>query len=328
LPKTTTRSAQGANPATSGTLSSASTAKTAPASRARVGPNVAKVARKPSAGHAANAAAASPEASAWYQNPIAWVIAALAVVVLVLLGLRRRRNAPPPKEEGPSLADQFGDSPLPEGAGEERGYEDSLRAQIGQDPHNLDLHLELCRLYYAHNDVAAFEVAAEAMHAEIDNPRGPEWREVVAMGAEMAPDSPLFREARADAVAGISAGDAAAPAGAAVPDTSGDVVGDPERVAADKWLSYYQQPENLRSQATVAESGSPSLHPGTAAEPESRPASEHDYGDDAVDTKLDLARAYLDMGDPIGARAMLEEVIEEGTRAQQDEAQRLLAEMG
>jgi pilus assembly protein FimV len=47
---------------------------------------------------------------------------------------------------------------------------------------------------------------------------------------------------------------------------------------------------------------------------------------DPIDTKLDLARAYLDMGDPVGARAMLEEVIEEGTQVQKDEAKRLLAE--
>ncbi|HEY8229296.1 MAG TPA: FimV/HubP family polar landmark protein [Rhodanobacteraceae bacterium] len=49
------------------------------------------------------------------------------------------------------------------------------------------------------------------------------------------------------------------------------------------------------------------------------------YSDDPVDTKLDLARAYLDMGDPVGARAMLEEVLEEGTQTQKDEAKRLLA---
>jgi len=48
------------------------------------------------------------------------------------------------------------------------------------------------------------------------------------------------------------------------------------------------------------------------------------FSDDPVDTKLDLARAYLDMGDPEGARAMLEEVINEGSQTQKDEAKRLL----
>jgi len=43
-----------------------------------------------------------------------------------------------------------------------------------------------------------------------------------------------------------------------------------------------------------------------------------------VGTKLDLARAYMDMGDPDGARSILEEVLQEGNPAQKQEANRLL----
>jgi pilus assembly protein FimV len=43
-----------------------------------------------------------------------------------------------------------------------------------------------------------------------------------------------------------------------------------------------------------------------------------------VGTKLDLARAYMDMGDPDGARSILEEVLAEGNPHQKQEAQRLL----
>ena len=54
-----------------------------------------------------------------------------------------------------------------------------------------------------------------------------------------------------------------------------------------------------------------------------------DDGDDPmsmseVGTKLDLARAYMDMGDPEGARSILEEVMQEGSSGQRAEAQRLL----
>lgn len=49
-----------------------------------------------------------------------------------------------------------------------------------------------------------------------------------------------------------------------------------------------------------------------------------EFSDDPIDTKLDLARAYLDMGDADGARAMLEEVLAEGTQMQRDTARRLL----
>ncbi len=43
-----------------------------------------------------------------------------------------------------------------------------------------------------------------------------------------------------------------------------------------------------------------------------------------VGTKLDLARAYMDMGDPDGARSILEEVMQEGNPNQKQEANRLL----
>jgi len=43
-----------------------------------------------------------------------------------------------------------------------------------------------------------------------------------------------------------------------------------------------------------------------------------------VGAKLDLARAYVDMGDPEGARSILQEVLEEGDDGQRQEANRLL----
>ncbi len=48
---------------------------------------------------------------------------------------------------------------------------------------------------------------------------------------------------------------------------------------------------------------------------------------DEVSTKLDLARAFIDMGDAEGARSSLEEVLEEGNDEQKAEAQELLNQM-
>ena len=47
-------------------------------------------------------------------------------------------------------------------------------------------------------------------------------------------------------------------------------------------------------------------------------------GGDEVGTKLDLAKAYIDMGDPDGARSILDEVMTEGSDSQKQEAQSLL----
>ncbi|WP_171091087.1 FimV family protein [Usitatibacter rugosus] len=47
-------------------------------------------------------------------------------------------------------------------------------------------------------------------------------------------------------------------------------------------------------------------------------------GDDAVGTKLELAKAYLEIGDKDGAREILQEVVKEGSGGQRDEAQKLI----
>ncbi|MDF3196462.1 FimV/HubP family polar landmark protein [Pseudomonas sp. 1928-m] len=50
-------------------------------------------------------------------------------------------------------------------------------------------------------------------------------------------------------------------------------------------------------------------------------------GTDETATKLDLARAYIDMGDTEGARDILDEVITEGNEGQQNEARELIAKL-
>jgi pilus assembly protein FimV len=49
---------------------------------------------------------------------------------------------------------------------------------------------------------------------------------------------------------------------------------------------------------------------------------------DEVGTKLDLAKAYIDMGDSEGARSILDEVMEEGDDSQKQEAQVLMRQIG
>jgi len=49
---------------------------------------------------------------------------------------------------------------------------------------------------------------------------------------------------------------------------------------------------------------------------------------DEIGSKLDLAKAYVDMGDSDGARSILDEVMEEGDATQKQQAQQLLQQMG
>jgi pilus assembly protein FimV len=50
-------------------------------------------------------------------------------------------------------------------------------------------------------------------------------------------------------------------------------------------------------------------------------------GWDETATKLDLAKAYIDMGDSEGARSILDEVIAEGNESQKQQAQSLVAQI-
>ncbi|MDX2457637.1 MAG: FimV/HubP family polar landmark protein, partial [Gammaproteobacteria bacterium] len=49
---------------------------------------------------------------------------------------------------------------------------------------------------------------------------------------------------------------------------------------------------------------------------------------DEVTTKLDLAHAYMDMGDPDGARSILDEVMGEGNDEQKREAEGIISKLG
>jgi pilus assembly protein FimV len=88
--------------------------------------------------------------------------------------------------------------------------------------------------------------------------------------------------------------------------------------------------EQLRDDATV-EQPRPSVS-GKTAEVPTMSLGPEDMSDDLHDartmtevgTKLDLARAYVDMGDPAGARSILEEVLDEGDDGQRQQAQQLL----
>ncbi|MCK5325742.1 MAG: hypothetical protein KAJ57_07030, partial [Woeseiaceae bacterium] len=86
-----------------------------------------------------------------------------------------------------------------------------------------------------------------------------------------------------------------------------------------------------RDDATV-EHVRPNIETDDTAEVPTMTISPEDMSDDLheartmteVGTKLDLARAYVDMGDPGGARSILQEVLDEGDESQRQQAQQLL----
>ncbi|MCB1587357.1 MAG: hypothetical protein KDI56_00485, partial [Xanthomonadales bacterium] len=57
------------------------------------------------------------------------------------------------------------------------------------------------------------------------------------------------------------------------------------------------------------------------------PAADDTPGDPEVDTKLELARAYEEMGDKDGAKELLDEVLAEGNNQQQEQARLVMSRL-
>lgn len=342
--------AAGAAAATTSAAAPATAATALPASE----PHKAPASTKPA--HAKPAAPVAPPEEPWYMQTWAWAAGLGAVVLLLLFAVRGRRRPKPsnPAPSNSSLADRFGRvDPIPEGSTDPD--QDELLDQLAEHPDDVGLHLELVSLYYSRRDVEHFEAAAEAMHVHVADPQQAEWQDVVSMGQDLAPGHPLFNdgthvEAEQDERDALNEFDLDRYAS-----TGSDELPPMPPLPPRQKVSEYHFDFNLTPQAQgaakpepedVLESAAPieplaSLEDPVAAEADEphtswnfdEPEGEdnaggvHDLGqfsDDPIDTKLDLARAYLDMGDGDGARAMLEEVLSEGSQMQKDVAKRLL----
>jgi pilus assembly protein FimV len=294
----------------------------------------------------------------WYMQTWAWGAGAGAVVLLLLwamFGRRRKPVAAAASKSGSSLADRFGSASAADAQdilGDDVDQEELLD-QLAEHPDDIDLHLELVTLYYSRRDVEHFEAAAEAMHAHITDPQQDEWQDVLHMGEDLVPGHPLFDHhaelpASEDANASgefdiddyVDENDTPAVAPSMPPLPSSG----PKKVSEYNFNFDLTRPGAESAEHPAAASDHAAVPPPLANEPppaepvsswnfdeadDAHPADDqgHDLGefnDDPVDTKLDLARAYIDMGDAEGARAMLGEVTKEGSQTQRDIAKRLL----
>ena len=337
-------------PAGTGTAAAAAVAST-PA---------AKPEAKPAAPKPAPVPPPAPAEDPWYMQTWALAAAAGAVVLLLLAALLGRRKKAPAasKAAASSLADRFGAEPA---VGSADPDQDELLDQLAEHPDDVGLHLELVSLYYSRRDVDHFEAAAEAMHAHIASPDQPEWLDVVAMGEDLAPGHPLFAKPGAplppqdedehEALHQFDLDRYAGDAHDEIPPIPAAPVPPKNPKVSEYHFDFDLTPRPLSSTSTVPPTEPEHAHAGhepastwqfadledeIPAAPAPAPAAHEDdfapaadthldgFSDDPVDTKLDLARAYLDMGDPDGARAMLEEVLHEGTQMQKDVAQKLL----
>jgi pilus assembly protein FimV len=351
-----------ASTAPSAPVSSATTVTTPLADSAAVKP-VEPV--KPAVTKPVAPAPAPVEEQPWYMQTWAWAAGAGAIVLLILLAMlgRRRKPAAAAAKSSTSLADRFGSVP---GAADQDLLGDDvdqeeLLDQLAEHPDDIGLHLELVSLYYSRRDVEHFEAAAEAMHAHIVDPQQDEWQDVLAMGEDLVPGHPLFAQAgqaEADEFASHEDNDGQDREAlhtfdldsyaSDAEETQSPAAGSARPKVSEYHFDFNLTPPPLPQAAasdpadddrTILRDVEPAAEPATSSwnfeepvnetgVPAAQPHESGQFSDDPIDTKLDLARAYMDMGDADGARAMLEEVMNEGSQMQRDAAQRLIDSLG
>jgi pilus assembly protein FimV len=300
----------------------------------------------------------APAATPWYTQTMSRAgFAVLLVGLLSLLLLRRKPKVSAtlgaPRKRGSdasslaasidalraspeAVAAQDADSSL--GADDEHLRE--LRANVVTRPDQLEAHLALLRYLHAHDMAGSFEDAATDMLPHVLDPNGPQWREACALGNSLMPDNALFDIAAAqsgdypadeDELARLAAEDVATNAestDASPPDHEVDF----ERALVEFDVGHAKPGSASASawddtEATASADASPARDAPVADADDDTLGGDADGAGDAAETKLDLAQAYIDIGDSEAAHALLDEVLTEGNPSQRLRAERLLADL-
>jgi len=188
--------------------------------------------------------------------------------------------------------------------------EEVLQAALEKTPDDEELRIKLLEVYHAGGNIAAFDREASNFRNSVTG-EDSQWLRVAAMGYALSPENELYSKAGSDL------------------EKSGDM---------DMDLSSMDDP--VESNDSARDTGAevidfelPESIEFTLDNVNEVPEDEEDASEgmlnitDEVATKLDLARAYMDMGDPEGARGILDEVMGEGNDEQKLEAESIISEL-
>jgi len=241
--------------------------------------------------------------------------------------------------------------------------EELLLEAISNQPERVELKVKLMEVYFTAKNSDSFLRSAQALHDELGGTNTAVWEKVEEMGKVLCPDSPLFGgevveeeiPVADDSLAEIDdtpeleteLGDLSLDTDKSddnfgFDEVNLDLSSDDDKLDADlaeleSELDALSTDTDVETTIDVPETSiddmSLDFDADTAteaapAEEETQEGAEDDaLSMDEVATKLDLAKAYIDMGDPDGAMSILEEVMTEGNQSQRDEAQSLMGQL-
>lgn len=238
-----------------------------------------------------------------------------------------------------------------------------LQEAIRRDPARSELKIKLLEVYQKRKDVRAFESLAEELYPVIGKDPN-RWSRVTEMGRRVAPRHPLFAASPGGYSTAADSAMATGHARDAVDrDTGGlDLISAPftrpespapgrreagadsgpldlesaganfeldetlpARAAESRGDGGGRESEPIELPYDIRVQGTPVSSADAPAELDRGSSEMDDFKASEISTKLDLARAYLEMGDKDAARGFIDEVLKEGNEAQRKQASDLAA---
>lgn len=247
--------------------------------------------------------------------------------------------------------------------GRDAQAEEILKEALTKVPDRHEIRLKLLEIYAARKNVTAFEAVAGELYAALGGQTGAVWDKAVEMGRAIDPHNPLYggtpETSQTPAVepAPVAEQPAATVESEVEPEDFGrpsalldfsseapDLEMDLKVPALDEEEAKAEEPAPVQAKQdheldfnlsgfdlNVPEGAAATAPAAGGMDFSGLDLNLSDVGGedefDEVATKLDLARAYLEMGDKEGAREILQEVISEGNGQQQDDARSIMASL-
>jgi pilus assembly protein FimV len=251
--------------------------------------------------------------------------------------------------------------------GRDSQAEEILKEALNKTPDRQEIRVKLLEIYAGRKNIEAFEKIARELHAAVEDESSPQWQKAAEMGRSIDPENPLYggqpgsEEPEAPRPADMAAPAAATGLAAGIAEhqsppeqTSFEKAG--QVLDFDSHMSTISGKEEVQredddghlastmtdlnfdlSEADMEPEISGHFDPESAGNDDAKLDFsgldlnlDNDMPDEDMDevaTKLDLARAYLEMGDKDGAREILQEVVAEGNSNQQASARGMLSSL-
>ena len=190
--------------------------------------------------------------------------------------------------------------------GKDEPAEEILREGLAQDPKRVAIHLKLAEIYAARQDSTKFAICANQVQA-LAGSESTAWAQIQALRQSMEPDNP--RHPNTAAVGPLAKNASAAP-------------------VIDPVLSFTEGGEGVAAGAKAQVSDPMSFDlDALSLDVSASPSRQTKSFSEQLDTSMELAQQFIEIGELQGARSLLDEVITKGSDAQRKKALTMMAKL-